>query len=343
MAVCLWVVILATGCGGGAANSDRAGAGPRSPSALSGLVGATAPAVAARAAAATAAANSSINGCSTIRPFYWEIGDRNGALVWGSVDAEGVATTYTGGTVIPVASASKWLYSAYFIQRTAGALSSEDIKFLTLRSGYTRFLMCPQSVTVMRCLDIDFNAKFIPENEGLFFYGGGHMQEHAAINGLGSLGAAELAGEMRSQLGNDVFLSFSSPQPAGGAIMSPAEYAKVLRKMINGQLLIGGMLGASAVCADPVACPDEAVTTAAPEGETWHYSLGHWVEDDPRVGDGAFSSPGLLGFYPWIDNTRSWYGIVARVENDGDGSVYCGRAIRRAWLNASPMRLLAGS
>jgi hypothetical protein len=147
-------------------------------------------------------------------------------------------------------------------------LSAKDIKFLTLRSGYTRFLMCPQNVTVARWIDIDFNAMFIPQYEGLFFYGGRTHAEARGDERAAPLDAAGLAREMRLQLGTDVFLSYSSPQPAGSAIMSIGEYAKVLRKMISGRLVLGGMLGADAVCADPAACPEDAVTTSAPEGET---------------------------------------------------------------------------
>jgi hypothetical protein len=67
--------------------------------------------------------------------------------------------------------------------------------------------------------------------------------------------------------------------------------------------------------------------------ESWHYSIGHWVEDDPKVGDGAFSSPGAFGFYPWIDASKTYYGVVARAEAPGAlESVYCGRLIRKAWV-----------
>ena len=52
----------------------------------------------------------------------------------------------------------------------------------------------------------------------------------------------------------------------------------------------------------------------------------------PNVGDGAFSSPGLFGFYPWVDASKSYYGILARVMPAGAlDSVGCGRIIRKAW------------
>jgi hypothetical protein len=56
------------------------------------------------AAASTTAQNNSV--CSSIRPFYWEIGDGTQRLASGSVNAPGNATTYTASTVMPIASAT---------------------------------------------------------------------------------------------------------------------------------------------------------------------------------------------------------------------------------------------
>jgi hypothetical protein len=52
------------------------------------------------------------------------------------------------------------------------------------------------------------------------------------------------------------------------------------------------------------------------------------------VGDGAFSSPGTYGFYPWVDATRTIYGVLGREAPSGQGypSAVCGRLIRRAWV-----------
>ena len=93
-------------------------------------------------------------------------------------------------------------------------------------------------------------------------------------------------------------------------------------------------LGTSAVCTNPATCAD-ALFTPIPSTESWHYSIGHWVEDDPAVGDGAFSSAGAFGFYPWIDSTKTWYGVLARVlpaQEEGYASAQCGRLIRKAWV-----------
>jgi hypothetical protein len=100
------------------------------------------------------------------------------------------------------------------------------------------------------------------------------------------------------------------------------------------------LLGADAVCTNPLACPQQAVYTPVPQ-ENDHYSIGHWVEDDPRVGDGAFSSPGKFGFYPWISADRSLWGVIARRSNVADEqrgyeSMLCARRIRASWIAGTP-------
>ena len=85
-----------------------------------------------------------------------------------------------------------------------------------------------------------------------------------------------------------------------------------------------------------MACASTVAFTAIPEA--WHYSIGHWVEDDPTTnGDGSFSSPGAYGYYPWIDPSKTYYGLVARSVPNGTGlsegyqSAQCGRLLRAAW------------
>ena len=156
------------------------------------------------------------------------------------------------------------------------------------------------------------NGDYTAANDGKFFYNGGHMEAHAVLFGLGALNNAGLAAELKSQLSPDGSLFYTQPQLAGGVYTSSAAYASVLRKMLGGQLRMGALLGSHPVCTNPRSCVN-AVSAPIPASESWHYSIGHWVEDDPNVGDGAFSSAGLFGFYPWIDASRTWYGVLARV------------------------------
>ena len=292
------------------------------------------------AAAATATATSGSNACAGVRPFYWEVGDGSGRLVSGTVDSASDPTVYTANTLMSVASASKWFYSTYFVQRTGGVLSASDIKFFNFQSGYTalQFSCSPDPAqTVQQCVDLGNNGAYTAANDGEFFYSGAHMEKHASLNGLGGLDSAALTAEVRSQVGTEIHLTYFEPQLAGGLAMAAADYATLLRKIVRGDLRMHDALGTHAVCTNPSPTCPNAVFTPSPPGESWHYSIGHWVEDDPAVGDGAFSSPGASGFYPWIDRTKTLYGVLARNVTAGAiPSVYCGRLIRKAYVTATP-------
>jgi hypothetical protein len=278
-----------------------------------------------------------------VQPFYWEIGDHVGALTSGSAGGN----TYAADTVMSIASASKWIFGAYLVQLRNGVLNEVDIASLTMSSGYTNFdeLSCVRLLpdvqsaeTVNECFQSanssgghnnDFNSAAV----GKFYYNGGHFQKTAVDIGLGSANNAQLKTSMQAQLGTDFAFNFGPPQLAGGVSTSAANYAIFLRKILNNQLYIHDLLGAHAVCTNPLTCAT-ALYTPAPSSESWNYSLAHWVEADPVNGDGSFSSAGAFGFYPWIDANKTYYGIVARKDSFGSGfeSVGCGRLIRKAWM-----------
>ncbi len=297
-----------------------------------------------RSTAARTTAESAAS-CMVTRPFYWEIGNAQSRIVSGQAGEHAPAAD----TVMPIASASKWIYAAYIAQRRNGVLDEDDIRFLTFRSGYTRFHVCRRNQTVAACMDnlINGRGRVDPSTLDKFDYNGGHMQQHAMLMGLGDDDGAALGAEISHVLAAVMpgwSFSYVQPQPAGGGATSPNEYARFLRALMTNQLRLGGLLGSHAVCASPAHCPGRAVRSPLPQAEFWHYSIGHWVEDDPQVGDGAFSSPGAFGFYPWISQDRQYYGILARDSRKGffSGeeadkpylqSVMCGRAIRAAWLS----------
>ena len=281
--------------------------------------------------------------CKAIQPFYWEIGNETEALASASVGGK----TYTAKTLMPIASATKWIFGAYAVQVRQGQLRESDIAALNMTSGYTNFgstscvKLLPSrrdSQTVNECFmaenrqggnNNDFDAAAV----GKFHYNGGHFQKLALELGLGADNNAALQRDVQMYLGTDIALTFGSPQLAGGVNTSANNYAIFLRKILNKQLYIGDHLGEHAVCTNPVTC-SSAVYTLVPSQLNWDYSLGHWVESDPVSGDGAYSSAGAFGFYPWIDKTKTYYGIVARQgkAGSGDDSVTCGGLIRKAWV-----------
>lgn len=291
-----------------------------------------------RIAAVTATAISATNDCSRIRPFYWEMGRGEGRLASGSVAGADGSQRYSSTTVMAIASASKWIYGAYVTQIRKGVLSELDLKFLEMRAGYVSFDTCTADQTVDACLNYRQNGVYTAQAEGVFDYDGGHMEKHASLIGLGAMNAKALATEVRAKIGTDVKLTYAQPQLAGGVLTSADAYGKFLRKLLVMKLDLGRQLGTAAVCTDPGQCgPVGSQGGTVTQGQSWHYSIGHWVEDDPVSGDGAFSSGGSYGFYPWIDATRTTYGVIARVDEPGSGreSGKCGRLMREAWVTAT--------
>jgi hypothetical protein len=268
---------------------------------------------------------------ATLGSYYWEIGDAGGVKVSGSVGANAPEAT----TKMWIFSSSKWLYAANVVEKRG--VRSDDVPFLNFTSGYTEFGNAPlcNGATVESC-HAGWDT-LNPATKGHFFYDSGHMQYHAATRmGLGLADNAALAADLNATIGNFGF-SYRVPQLAAGVEATPQAYAGFLRSMMRGDLALGAALGANKKCANPAAANCDAVSS--PEvgtNEDWNYSLGHWVEDDPNIGDHAFSSAGGGGFYPWIDHGKKYYGIVARereTESDaGYHSAQCGRLIRQAWM-----------
>lgn len=303
------------------------------------------------AAARTAATNSS---CSAAMPFYWEVGDRNGKLAFGT--AGGSSPTAT--TQMLVDSASKWIFGAYVVQLRNGQLTKDDIAALTMRAGYTHtaydifarsscilpIRILQDAQTVHQCFTAsnrvgghndDYNSRAVNK----FYYNGGHLQWLADKKlKLGSKNNASLKTAIAKQVGTDFSFTYDSPQVADGVKTTAKDYAIFLRKILDRQLLIYDFLGKHSICTNPRSCSD-AIYRPIESDLNYHYSVGHFVEDDTSQ-DGAFASPGWRGFYPWIDVTKTYYGIVARDIDASDGygvtdSVYCGSAIRQAWATGT--------
>jgi len=298
------------------------------------------PGLAVRAAAAAATAERH-GACVDAQPFYWSVGDATGRLASGRA---GNAAPQAD-TVMPIASASKWLFAAYVAELRSGQLLAADIPLLNFTSGYTEFDFCLREQTVAECQShqglVIRNGGHASAHEGRFFYSGGHMQRHAVLLGLGGDSNPALAARVGQRLGIEI--AYTQPQLAGGVATSAAQYERFLQRVTARQLHIAALLGANAVCTDPVSCPT-AVSSPLAGSLRWHYAIGHWVEDDPSGGDGAFSSAGAFGFYPWVDAGRRWWGVLARHETaglTGEGpdqrpardSAACGARIREAWVS----------
>jgi CubicO group peptidase (beta-lactamase class C family) len=220
------------------------------------------------------------------------------------------------------------------------------VPYLNFTSGWSNFsnVACRSDGTVAECMNGARNEA--EAAAGAFHYQGGHMQQLGVVLGLGPMRNAELGAEVRRVLGPDVPLAYASPQPPGGLRMTPRAYANFLRRLLvdsRNPLRLGAALGTHAVCTSPSMPGCNASSgddTFLPE--PFHYSLGHWVEDNPAstpASNFAYSSAGAFGFYPWVDTERRLYGMVARENTDlsvrqGYASLQCGRLIRLAWKTA---------
>ncbi len=291
-----------------------------------------APAPDQRAAAARATADANPH-CRAVQPFYWSIGDAHGVVADGRVGARAPAAT----TQMPIASASKLVYAAFVAQRRQGQLTADDVRHLTFTSGYTHFRACRRGQTIAECEARGRNGEHADATEGRFDYNGGHMEHHALLEGLGDLDDAGLARTVNDALGTS--FRYLQPQLAGGIATSAADYGEFLRRIVDGQLQMKALLGTHAVCTNPTTCPSAAASPFAQEDV--HYSIGHWVEDDPAHGDGAYSSAGAFGFYPWISQDKAAWGVLARFAPSfggakaGAASLLCGREIRAAWMSGT--------
>jgi hypothetical protein len=349
---------------GGASSGDASSGGSSSGTSS----GSGVPTLQQRIAAATQTAQDA-SLCGAVAPLYWEIGNADGRYAGGSVGGN----TYTAGSQLSIASASKWMYSSYVVQQRGGALRAADIPLLNFTSGYTNMkpagcernpLLGPPRQTIDECL-AEPGVKSVSGGStqgsqdsttiGYFYYNSGHLTHHASaqmgMGGQTTAGVASLVQPVLEQGSHFGYFNYIQVDMAGGVVTTPADYATFLRNILGGKLSILDLLGADAVCTNPSTCPTalyspvDGVPGAVLSNESWHYSLGHWVEDDPTpqpdgttLGDGSFSSPGAFGFYPWIDASKTYYGLLAR-ESGADGAYYasvqCGRMIRKAFLDGS--------
>ena len=285
--------------------------------------------------------------CTAVQPFYWEIGNQTSGLASGSVGTLSTGAPVLASTKFSIASASKWIYGTYIVQQrgSAAAITLSDIPFLNFTSGYTNMgdpttnqcLATNSPDDVNNCLAQTNSNNGLPYSYqnpatvGKFDYDGGHLENHASqLGGLGTVPDTSLGTTVGTLVGSST-LVYTEPLLPGGIYASSNDYTPVLRGILSGALYMHDALGTNAVCTRPSSTCN-AVSSPIPEA--WHYSMAHWVEDDPSTnGDGAFSSAGAFGFYPWIEAGKKYYGVISTQQSSGSGyaSAQCGRLIRRAW------------
>ncbi|NRD64455.1 hypothetical protein HRD49_22130 [Corallococcus exiguus] len=277
-------------------------------------------------------------GCKPLGNFYWEIGNGSG-LLYGLTKGSGVTAT----TVMPIASASKWLYAGAYVQSKGYAnLTSDDKKRLNFTSGYIdeNTTLCDAAgTTVSACYGPSFkDVTYRPLQNGRFFYNGGHMQK-LALDDIGArkgTGLLSVMDWLNPLLGTTFPESDSDVAVAGGFSGSAAQYRVFLLKMINSQYALSSKLTVDSVPAWSGG-PNVAYTPWSAAGEAY-YGLGHWIEGE-TVGSSwtvtGHSSAGAFGFYPWVNAARTRYMVLARSRQlgneEGEKSRACAQTVRKAY------------
>lgn len=268
--------------------------------------------------------------CKDLGDMYWVIGDKHGEIVSGTV-----GTQYTGTKEVKLASAAKWLFSAYALEKVGGTLSPDLIKGLNFTSGHVSQNTCFPFETIGKCFNRGNNNEYNASYDGVFYYAAGHMQSVATnILGIGDMRASEYATALSETLNLNPHISSTIPLMSGAGSLTPDAYGRFLQSILQGKLLIGGYLGAYAHCGNPTTCPNSAAHSPIPETDTWSYSLGHWVESGPDA-YAAYSSPGAFGFYPWISKDKKYWGLLVRESKSPSAywdSAVCGKEIRTEFI-----------
>ncbi|RKH21798.1 hypothetical protein D7X74_00250 [Corallococcus sp. CA047B] len=288
--------------------------------------------------AALDTANTSAS-CAPLGNFYWELGNAAGAL-YAIPRGSGVSAT----TVMPIASASKWLYAGAYVQSKGYAnLTADEKKRLNFTSGYideSTTLCGDAGTTVSDCYGPAYkDVSYRSLQNGRFFYNGGHMQK-LALDDIGArkgTGVASVMDWINARLGTTLPESDSDVAPAGGFSASAAYYRVFLMKLINNQYELSSKLNVDSVPAWEGGT-NVSYTPWTAAGQAY-YGLGHWIEGETVSGVWTVtghSSAGAFGFYPWVNAARTRYMLLARSRQlggdaEGEKSRVCAQAIRKAY------------
>ncbi len=296
----------------------------------------------------------------------------------GSVVHQRLFGDATGGEVLPVASASKWLTSATLltlvdegrlglddpIARWLPAFGDGDEARITLRrllshtSGIAQAdCIWDRTTTMEACVDEIAAAPLADPPGAAFRYGNTSYQVAARLGEAASGEAFQdlFLERIARPLGMtdtrfDGGRPTANPAPAASGSTTVADYGRFLRMLVNGGELDGRRVLSTASVAelerDQVVGLDTSHDQAVRITGTPTYGLGLWrdrVDDQDRAV--VVSGSGSLGFYPWIDHEHGTYGMVAVAdEAHADGrAVRASQRLARLALDATADAVAASS
>jgi CubicO group peptidase (beta-lactamase class C family) len=276
-------------------------------------------------------------------------------------------------SVIPIASASKWLTSATlmtlvdegkvsldesiatYLPEFKGKKSAITVRQLLSHTHGLPYADCigdPTTTTANCTAAIAAGADPATKPGKAFSYGGVGYEIAGRIVEVVTGQSFEDAFEAR--IGRPLGMThtrfdeyqgqrFRHPQPAGSAVSTVDEYAKFLAMLAAGGTTAAGRILAEDSVAeierDQVRGIDTHRDGAVQITRIPTYGLGVWRDRTNRAGDiEVVSGSGAYGFYPWIDRRHGNYGIVgvADLTNGAEHAVPASaRQARVAWRAAA--------
>ena len=284
----------------------------------------------------------------------------------GSVVYQNAFGSYTANTVVPIASASKWLSAAtimtlvdagdlsldapisrYLPTFTGNKASITLRQLLSFTSGVEEDPSCVQKagLTLRQCADAIAALPLAATPGAQYRYGSGHLVVAAAA-------AESVTGESFTTLFQQrvaqplgmtqtSFAGGANPNPAGSARSSMSDYLRFVRAMwTDGDAGGTRLLSEQAVSEmqrDQTGGAPIVVATQIRKALGSRYGFGEWYDVlDPAMQAYEVSSPGTFGFRPWIDRQRDIYAVyVVYSQSETSGWTVEGQ-VRAAIDAASP-------
>lgn len=246
-----------------------------------------------------------------------------------------------GASRIPVASASKLVSTmVLFDVIRRGALTLESTtgqvlgwtgpkgaitlrQLLSFTSGLPPANLCTSNplTTLSACVDVISRTTLDAPPGTRFDYGSTHQHVAARMAEVATNRTwAQLVDEvLRTPLGLDAETEYFcapnqrtgrlNPLVAGGLVITPNEYGRILVAALNRGVFAGATIGTPALYDEQAREPAPVtvgLSPAASVGYPFRYGLGAWLEcATPSTGCAVISSPGAFGFTPWVDRSAN--------------------------------------
>ncbi|RYG50153.1 MAG: class A beta-lactamase-related serine hydrolase [Chitinophagaceae bacterium] len=267
-------------------------------------------------------------------PVYTKVLDDMGPIKKGIAARKGISN-WNEHSVVPVASASKWLSAALvmtFVDEGKLRLSDTVGLYLPILSekgkGNITISDCLSHLTgtgsrisenreYSRMASMDQCIRYIAakpmhsEPGEAFYYGSDGLQIAAAIletisgKKFETLFGERIAGPLGMM--NTTFGSGPVALAAGGARSTVSDYMKFLLMILNEGKVEGKQIltAASVKEMQENRISGKVIAHSPDETRSWGYGFGEWVVNEHIV-----SSPGLFGTFPWINSKEKYAAIL---------------------------------